>query len=309
MKLLIVCLLCALALWLGCALYVHFRGRERLRLGRQLFEHSGLLAPLNVLFYAFSAVPRDPLLPTQTFPELEPLTRNWRVIAKEAAALLEAGEIRPSLRHDDLAFVAFFRRGWRRFYLRWYHDFLPSARELCPRTVELLESIPSATAAAFTLLPPHTELGRHRDPFALALRYHLGLATPGSPDCALWVDGEKVVWRDGEAFVFDETYVHWARNDSDRPRLILFVDVARPVHGRLLARFRDGFGRRVLSMTRTGNRPDEEIGALNHLTPAIYRLKTFFTRAKEWNRTVYYGVKRGGLGLLLIWALWRTFKG
>jgi len=30
-------------------LYVHFRGRERLRVGRQLGDHSTYLAPYNVL--------------------------------------------------------------------------------------------------------------------------------------------------------------------------------------------------------------------------------------------------------------------
>ena len=33
-------------------IYVHFRGRERLRLARQLGDHSTYLAPYNVLMYA-----------------------------------------------------------------------------------------------------------------------------------------------------------------------------------------------------------------------------------------------------------------
>ena len=38
------------------AIYVHFRGRERLRIARQLGDHSTFLAPYNVLMYAGSAV-------------------------------------------------------------------------------------------------------------------------------------------------------------------------------------------------------------------------------------------------------------
>ena len=34
-------------------LYVHLRGRVRLRFGRQLLDHSGLFAPYNLLMYAF----------------------------------------------------------------------------------------------------------------------------------------------------------------------------------------------------------------------------------------------------------------
>ncbi len=36
----------------ACAIYVHFRGRQRLRIGRQLGDHSTFLAPYNVLMYA-----------------------------------------------------------------------------------------------------------------------------------------------------------------------------------------------------------------------------------------------------------------
>ena len=41
-------------------LYVHFRGRQRLRIARQLGDHSTYLAPYNVLMYAGSAVPNRP---------------------------------------------------------------------------------------------------------------------------------------------------------------------------------------------------------------------------------------------------------
>ena len=41
----------------ACTLYVHFRGRHRLRLARQLGDHSTYLAPYNVLMYAGSAIP------------------------------------------------------------------------------------------------------------------------------------------------------------------------------------------------------------------------------------------------------------
>jgi len=308
-KILLICLFVYLAICFVGTLYVHFRGKTRLRFSRQYLEHSGLLSPLNGLFYLFSKVSRDPILPTDTFPELALLKENWETIRDEARGLVDGDHIQRSERHNDLAFVAFYRRGWKRFYLRWYHDFLPSARELCPKTVALIDSIPNATAAAFTMLPPGTELGRHRDPFALAIRYHLGLITPNSDDCAIWVDGQKHSWRDGEDFVFDETYVHWARNDTDQNRVILFVDVMRPMHTRFMRWFGRMFGKYVLSHTRTNNVAEEKVGLANHITPAIYRLKTFFISAKDWNRTVYYAVKRSiGLGVLVL-TVWWVWKG
>ena len=44
-------------LFLASAVYVHFRGKVRHRLGRQLLDHSTFMAPVNVLMYAFSRVP------------------------------------------------------------------------------------------------------------------------------------------------------------------------------------------------------------------------------------------------------------
>ena len=74
----------------------------------------------------------------------------------------------------------------------------------------------------FALLPPGGKLDAHRDPFAGSLRYHLGLVTPNSDKCRILVDGVPRVWRDGEAFMFDETFIHSAENTTDVSRMILF---------------------------------------------------------------------------------------
>jgi len=63
--------------------------------------------------------------------------------------------------------------------------------------VALLESIPSVKAAMFTELPSGSYLGKHRDPYAGSVRYHLGLVTPNSDDCFIEVDQERYSWRVG----------------------------------------------------------------------------------------------------------------
>ena len=155
--------------------YVHLRGRARLRFSRQLLDHSGIFAPYNVLMYAFSAVPAKPILDRPQFPHLDPLRDGWRTIREEALHLFDEGYIRAAEKHNDASFDSFFKEGWKRFYLKWYGEPLPSAQALCPNTVALLETIPSVKAAMFALLPPGSKLNPHRDPFAGSLRYHLGL--------------------------------------------------------------------------------------------------------------------------------------
>ncbi len=72
------------------------------------------------------------------------------MIREEALKLFDEGHIRAASGYNDIGFNTFFKRGWKRFYLKWYGDFLPSASALCPKTAELLAKIPSINAAMFT---------------------------------------------------------------------------------------------------------------------------------------------------------------
>ncbi len=244
------------AVYFASVLYVHLRGRARLRFSRQLFDHSGIFAPYNVLMYAFSAVPSKAILDRPAFPHLDALRDSWRMIREEALHLFDEGYIRAAEKHNDAGFGSFFKEGWKRFYLKWYGEPLPSAHALCPQTVALLEKIPSVKAAMFALLPPGSKLNPHRDPFAGSLRYHLGLITPNSDDCLIFVDGEPYSWRDGEDIVFDETFVHWAENKTDQTRVILFCDVERPLHTSVVRAINRVFSRVVGRATATQNVAD-----------------------------------------------------
>src|SRR5258707_1792071 len=133
------------------------------------------MAPYNCLMYMFSGVPNVPVHPTDRFPELKVLRDNWQTIRDEAVALFDEGRIKAAAKNNDWGFYSFFKSGWKRFYLKWYEDFLPSARAACPKTVAILNTIPTIHGAMFTLLPPGAQLGAHPDPFAGSLRYHLGL--------------------------------------------------------------------------------------------------------------------------------------
>ncbi|HVZ53920.1 MAG TPA: aspartyl/asparaginyl beta-hydroxylase domain-containing protein [Pseudolabrys sp.] len=275
----------------GSALYVHFRGRQRLQFARQIVDHSTFIAPYNVLMYAFSGVPNKPVLPAESFPELKTLSDNWQTIRAEALKLFDEGMIRAAAKNNDWGFHSFFRSGWKRFYLKWYDDFLPSAQELCPNTVALLKSIPTVHGAMFTMLPPGAKLGAHRDPFAGSLRYHLGLVTPNSDDCNIVVDGIKCSWRDGEGFVFDETFIHTAENRTEANRVILFCDVERPMSNGLMARVNHWVSEHIVKVSQAPNLEGEKVGALNKAFGGLYEIHLLGQRMKKWNRKVYYATK------------------
>lgn len=281
------------------ALYVHRRGKVRHRFTRQLTDHSTFLAAYNALIYASSAVPATPYLDMRDFPDAVKLRENWSTIRDEALALFGSGHIRAATKYNDLGFNSFFRSGWRRFYVKWYDDFLPSAQALCPKTVELLRSCPTMHGALFATLEPGGRLVTHRDPFAGSLRYHLGLSTPNSPECYILVDGQPYYWRDGEGVVFDETYIHTAENKTDQPRVILFADMERPLRNRLVRAINRFVIRHFVKATASQNQDHEPVGVLNHIFAVAYRVRLLGKRIKQYNKTLYYAVKYVLLGALL----------
>jgi len=293
----------AYVLW---ALFVHYRGRERHKFHRQLTDHSTIIAPYNAIMYAFSAVPNRPFVDVAKFPELAPLRENWQQIREEALQLFDEGHIRAAAGYNDLGFNSFFRQGWKRFYLKWYDESLPSARQRCPRTVALVESIPCINGAMFAMLPAGGKLGRHRDPFAGSLRYHLGLVTPNDERCRIFVDGEAYHWRDGEAVMFDETFIHWAENRSGQDRLILFCDIERPLTNRVVARLNHWIKSTLVRACQTENAPGDKVGLLNRLFGLFYRLRTPGKALKHWNRSIYYTLKWTLLGTIVYALFFRS---
>ncbi|WP_434674516.1 aspartyl/asparaginyl beta-hydroxylase domain-containing protein [Pseudomonas sp. R1-15] len=265
-----------LLLFVGSTLFVHLRGKARLPVLRQFVNHSALFAPYNALMYLFSKVPSKPYLDRREFPELDVLKENWQVIRDEAMHLFDEGYIRAAEKNNDAGFGSFFKKGWKRFYLKWYDKPLPSAELLCPRTVELVNRIPNVRGAMFALLPGSSHLNPHRDPFAGSLRYHLGLSTPNSDDCRIFVDGQVYAWRDGEDVMFDETYVHWVRNETDQTRVILFCDIERPLKNPLMTRFNRAISAFLGRATAPQNLDDEHVGSIN--------------RAYAWSKTFSDGI-------------------
>jgi beta-hydroxylase len=251
--------------------------------------------------YAFSDVPAKPILDRPKFPHLDPLRDGWRTIREEALRLFDEGFIRAAEKHNDASFGSFFKEGWKRFYLKWYGEPLPSAHALCPKTVAMLEKIPSVKAAMFALLPPGSKLNPHRDPFAGSLRYHLGLVTPNSDDCRIFVDGELYAWRDGEDIVFDETFVHWAENRTGETRVILFCDVERPLKTSVM-RAVNRFVSRVLGQaTATQNVATERVGAVNRLYGFAHRVGE---RKKAFKRRHPRTYRYGRYAVILLVAAW-----
>ena len=292
-------------IFVASAIYVYFRGKVRFGVVRSLTDYQVLLAPVNTLLYLFSKVKPGAFIPVGQFPEMRPIQDNWETIRQEALSLQEGGSIAAATGYNDIGFNSFFRTGWKRFYLKWYDTAHPSAEELCPFTVGLLKQVPNVKAAMFTHLPPGARLVRHRDPYAGSIRYHLGLSTPNDDRCFIEVDGERYSWRDGKSVFFDETFIHYAENDTDKDRLIFFCDVERPLAGSWIQAFNRWFGRYVVGAAASPNAEGDKTGVLNKIFGVVYKGRVWAKGLKSRNRTAYYAGKwviLGGILALILLA-------
>ena len=103
----------------------------------------------------------------------------------------------------------------------------------CPATVAALAAVPQPVAverspsAMFSVLKPRTRIPPHTGVSNTRLVAHLALTVPAG--CGFRVGAETRSWREGEAWVFDDTIEHEAWNDSDLPRGVLIFDVWNPL--------------------------------------------------------------------------------
>ena len=85
-------------------------------------------------------------------------------------------------------------------------------------------------SAFFSILAPGAHIPQHRGFDKALLRYQLGLIVPEKrSDCTLWVDRTPHHWSEGESIVFDDTYLHEVRNDTNQERIVLLVHFERPM--------------------------------------------------------------------------------
>ena len=169
-----------------------------------------------------------PILPLSCFPHHHLLQGNWERIKEEMLWVYRNASI-PALHEVVPTQSRISDKRWKVFILQWYKGMIPTNCELCPFTVSLIAQIPELHLAMFSILEPHKHIPEHKGVFKGCLRYHLGLAVPKNGKSYIEVNGQSHAWREGEGFLFDDTYRHQVVNDTDEVRVVLFCDIERPL--------------------------------------------------------------------------------
>ncbi len=282
-------LLVIIFIYISCVAFIRLRNREKFPLLRQLNDFSTIMVPFNIPAYLLSKVPLTHFIAPKHFPELKILDDNWEDIRDEALALYESGLITIK---DDLPASSFYKDNrWTSFYLKSYDNDIPSAYELAPKTMALIDQLPSMNMALFACLNPGKKINNHHDPFAFTLRYSLGLSTPNSEQSGLIVNGDDYHWKDGESIIFDETYFHCAYNNSDKPRIILMTDIDRPLKLALLQKFYYQFAKFFNGLFAVDNIDASKLGIGNKFGFYLNKYKALLKRFKRWNKPLYVGTK------------------
>ena len=292
-------------IYAGSFAYLYRRCSDHLPLKKYLSNHALLLAPLNFLFTYFIVGKQSPILDPRIVPGLDKIKENYPVIRSEAKALLDTGVFQRRPAADEPGYNTFEKGGWRLYPLKWYaKECRHTAKEMCPRTCAIMDSVPTIRAAMFTVLPPGARLGRHHDPIASSLRYHLGLVTPNSEKCALTLDGIQYPWRDGEELLFDQTYLHSAVNQTETPRVILFCDVEKTPLVGPVKRFADAVNYTLVAKF-TGTNDQGKLSWVSRAYRPIYRVRSFVKEQIKPRSIVAYNIiKFGSIAAVLFGLYW-----
>uniref|UniRef100_H3HC85 Aspartyl/asparaginy/proline hydroxylase domain-containing protein n=1 Tax=Phytophthora ramorum TaxID=164328 RepID=H3HC85_PHYRM len=176
----------------------------------------------------------------ELFPQLDILKDNYNVILEEMMAVQQMATwpFWPEKHYTE------GDSEWRVFPFCYTFPAYDASKtawvsptcSMCPRTAELLRSLPGIRTALFSKLGPNTTLSAHRGWADLAnhvLRCHFPLVVPrlstGAPCCAMVVGGETTYHAEREFIVFDDSKLHYAFNHHpDKTRLVLIIDFYRP---------------------------------------------------------------------------------
>jgi beta-hydroxylase len=190
-----------------------------------------VLAPVERWIGRRSLVGDATFFGLERFPWVAHIEGNWTTIREEAQRLVEDRDELANFQDiskDQIEITDDDR--WKTFFLYGYGFTAKLGTEMCPLTAALMREIPGMTTAMFSILSPRKHILDHRGPYKGVLRYHLGLIVPGEKEaCRIRVGDDVRHWEEGESMIFDDTFNHEVWNDTDETRVVLFVDVLRPL--------------------------------------------------------------------------------
>jgi aspartyl/asparaginyl beta-hydroxylase (cupin superfamily) len=199
-------------------------------------NYESLLIPLNKFYDLYTGGSHRPVFfdVAKTRPELLEFDRNYSVIREELLGILpDKGTIPRYHELDAMQYNISARvapeKDWKVYPLDIMGVRPPAFCARCPRTTALLDGIPGLFEAFFSILEGGKSIPAHEGPYRGYLRYHLGLLVPEKDPPSIRLKDQIYTWKEGESVLFDDSWEHEVYNQSDGDRVVLIVDVRRPM--------------------------------------------------------------------------------
>lgn len=204
-----------------------------------------------LIYYTFSykqeTMTISNFIPLYEYPELDILKKNHNIILQELNNILENGYWS---NYDDLHKKDVFRDGnldsviehlvkseskvntetcdpkWKVFGLIFNKNIIELNEKFCPKTIQLLKSIPTIINAGFSCLEPNKSTDIHADDNEDFYRYQLPLIVPVG-DTGFKSDNEIIKYKVNEPFIFNDSIMHQAWNHTNKIRVVLICDIVR----------------------------------------------------------------------------------
>lgn len=165
------------------------------------------------------------------FSFLKPLTDNFEAIQKELLQLIDSGQENQWMNTFPHYVESEKYKAWKIFSFIFFNMKLPQHAKLCPKTAELIFSIPEILSCDYSYMNGETHVKPHKGYSRMVLRCHLPLIVPNVEKCALRVGNETKHWKEGELMIFDDSFEHEAWNKTTEKRIVLMFDIPNPLWG------------------------------------------------------------------------------
>jgi len=123
-------------------------------------------------------------------------------------------------------------KAWRVINLKVGEEYSPDANKHFPALVRLLKDIPEVCSCSISVLQEGVHIPIHVGYYKGIMRYMIPIIVPKDRDNVfLCVNELKYSWTEGVGILWDDTYPHKVYNNTNEIRVVIYMDIVRPLPG------------------------------------------------------------------------------
>jgi len=121
-------------------------------------------------------------------------------------------------------------KAWRVINIKAGDEYSAVAHKYFPSLVRLLRSVPQIGTCAVSVLQDGVHIPIHVGYYKGIMRYIIPVVVPKDRENVfLCVNELKYCWTEGVGVLWDDTYPHKVYNNTDEIRVVIYMDVVRPL--------------------------------------------------------------------------------